>query len=265
MATGEGDARGVAAPRRGAAVRLGASAVLTVRVLIVENKSPLFGHLAARLNRLPRFAARATRSGAVNSREARQFHPDVILLTPGMQNEDTLQALDTIRKSCPGARVIVLDIRPVDVDLVRLGKAGVSGFLLKDAMLGDLVRTVQTVAKGGSALPPDLAGALFRQIPGDSPKRDRLPRSVRMTRREHQITELIAEGLGNEAIARRLDISTHTVKTHVHSVLAKLGLRTRLEVAVHINGRRAPRYNIPVDSGETPDAPRNSIESRQSV
>lgn len=213
--------------------------MVKTRVLIVENTSLLNGRLAGRVSQLPRIASIATSSNALDSPKARRFHPDVVLLNPCLRNQDTLEALETIKAACPGARIVVLDIRPVEVDLLRLVKAGASGFVVKDATLGDLVRTIHSVAEGGKVLPPELAEVLFSQI--SDVRRGQLPSSMRMTRREQQIIELIAEGLSNHAIAQRLDIATHTVKTHVHSILAKMGLRTRLEVAVYAGAGCAPR------------------------
>jgi DNA-binding NarL/FixJ family response regulator len=106
---------------------------------------------------------------------------------------------------------------------------------MKDATLEDLVNAIRSVAEGAHVLPPQMTGTLFSQIAREAVARGR-PRalhSVRMTPRELEVINLIGEGLSNKAIAERLHIATHTVKSHVRNVMEKLTLHTRLQIAAY--------------------------------
>ena len=128
-----------------------------------------------------------------------------------------------------------MDLLPAHEDLMEFIHVGVSGFIMKDATLDDLVNTIRLVAQGAQVLPPQVTGTLFSQIASDAVARDRTTalESVRMTPREREVINLIAEGLSNKEIAGRLHIATHTVKSHVRNVMEKLMLHTRLQIAAY--------------------------------
>src|SRR5207249_7724515 len=122
-------------------------------------------------------------------------------------------------------------------------KAGVSGFLLEDATFQDCLRTIRSVAKGTDVLPPALAGPLFSEIVNHAVIGGKASRieSVRLTRREREVIELIAQGQSNKEIAQRLNIAIYTVKSHVHNILEKLELDTRLQVASYAHAERGSK------------------------
>ena len=127
-----------------------------------------------------------------------------------------------------------MDLVPVQEEVFEFVQAGVSGFILKDASVDDFLRTIRSVAGGNKVLPPHLTGSLFSQIVEHAvsgPKKFSLIKSVRMTKREKQVIELIADGLTNKEIAQKLHLSTYTVKSHVHNILEKLALHTRVQIA----------------------------------
>lgn len=161
--------------------------------------------------------------------------PQVVLLDLGLRNGDALRVAEKVRKGFPDSKIIVMDLLPLHEDIVEFVNAGVSGFIMKDATLDDLVRTIRSVAAGVNVLPPQMTGTLFSQIARDAVARGRpeVLESVRMTPRERQVINLIAEGLGNKEIASRLHIATHTVKSHVRNVMEKLMLHTRLQIAAY--------------------------------
>src|SRR5881398_211172 len=138
-----------------------------------------------------------------------------------------------LKRTAPDLRIIAIDLFPVHEDVVALVKAGVSGFILKDATPTDFVDTIRAVAGGSNVLPPPMTESLFSQIARQTAGRG--PRAVidavRLTKRERQVIDLIGEGLSNKEIAQRLHIATHTVKSHVHNILEKLALHTRLQIA----------------------------------
>jgi len=105
---------------------------------------------------------------------------------------------------------------------------------LKDANIAEFYKTIRSVFEGAQVLPPHLTGSLFSQIVehalnGYPPSL--IVESVRMTKRERQVIELIADGFANKEIAQKLHLSTYTVKSHVHNILEKLSLHTRVQVA----------------------------------
>jgi DNA-binding NarL/FixJ family response regulator len=115
---------------------------------------------------------------------------------------------------------------------------------MKDATLDELVSAIRSVAKGGHVLPPQMTGTLFSQIARDAVAKGRPEalEAVRMTPREREVINLIAEALSNKEIAARLNLATHTVKSHVRNVMEKLTLHTRLQIAAyaHKNDRPSP-------------------------
>jgi DNA-binding NarL/FixJ family response regulator len=115
---------------------------------------------------------------------------------------------------------------------------------MKDATFEEFFSTIRAVARGVQVLPPELTNSLFDQIVRSAigGSRTRTIEAVRLTARERQVVELLGDGLSNKEIAKRLHIAVHTVKSHVHNVLEKLSLRSRLEVAAftHATGRDKP-------------------------
>jgi two-component system response regulator DegU len=164
----------------------------------------------------------------------RAIKPNVLLLDLGLRAQNSLRVVRDVKNTTPETKVIVMDLVPSQSDIFEFVREGVSGFLLKDASIDDFLRTIRSVAHGAKVLPPHLTESLFTQIVahavnGSSPSR--LIESVRMTKRERQVIELVSDGLTNKEIAQRLHLSTYTVKSHVHNILEKLALHTRVQIA----------------------------------
>jgi DNA-binding NarL/FixJ family response regulator len=159
--------------------------------------------------------------------------PDVILLDLGLGDQGSLQSVRGIRGTYPDSRVIVMGLIPVESEILGLVKEGVSGFVLKDASISDFVASIRAVAAGQKVFPSSLTGSLLSQIVEDAARKGIVEiADVKMTAREREIVDLVADGLSNKEIAKRLSIATDTVKSHVHNILEKLSLRSRVEVAV---------------------------------
>lgn len=158
---------------------------------------------------------------------------DIVLLDLVLRLQNSLRIVKTIRAKKPKAKIIVMDLAPVQPALAEYVRAGVSGFVLKDATLDDFLKTIRDVAQGVKVLPQMLTSSLLSQIADQATVRGKGDpfRSVRMTSREREVVELIAEGLSNKQIAARLNLAVDTVKSHVHNILEKLALHTRLEIA----------------------------------
>lgn len=164
----------------------------------------------------------------------RDTRPHVILLDVGLDRGSSLRIAERLQKESPASKIIVMDVVPVHEEIVEFVNVGVSGFIMKDATLDDLVRTIRAVAGGAHVLPPQMTTTLFTQIAKDAMTRggrSAAMESVRMTPREREVINLIAEGLGNKEIAARLHIATDTVKSHVRNIMEKLMLHTRLQIA----------------------------------
>jgi two-component system nitrate/nitrite response regulator NarL len=166
--------------------------------------------------------------------------PDVILLDLGLETDHSLKLMTVLRERFPVARVIAMDILPDQSDIVEFVKAGGCGFILKNAPVEDYVKTIKAVAGGATILPALLTRSLFTQIVESTLKSgNSIPEhATRLTRREREIVDLISEGMSNKEIAQQLHIATFTVKSHVHNVLEKLELNTRLQIAAFVRDGR---------------------------
>jgi DNA-binding NarL/FixJ family response regulator len=134
-----------------------------------------------------------------------------------------------------------MDILPEQVDIVEFVEAGGAGFILKSASLQEYVDTIKRVARGERVLPAVMTTSLFTQIVESALESGKgIPDSgIVLTAREKQIVDLIAKGLSNKEIAAHLHIATHTVKSHVHNILEKLALSSRLEIAAFVHRQKS--------------------------
>jgi DNA-binding NarL/FixJ family response regulator len=160
--------------------------------------------------------------------------PNVVLLDLGLRNQDSLQIVKLTKQHFKDTKIIVMDLIPLQTDVFEFIQAGVSGFILQDASITEFLKTIRSVYQGIQVLPPHLTGSLFSQIVEQtihSSKPSAIVESVRMTKREKQVIELISDGATNKEIAQKLHLSTYTVKSHVHNILEKLALSTRIQIA----------------------------------
>jgi two-component system, NarL family, response regulator DegU len=168
--------------------------------------------------------------------KVRELKPGIVLLDLGLANQNSLELVKSLIDCYREIKIIVMDLFPIQEDIMKFVEAGVSGFILKDATISEFTKTIRTVAAGEKVLPPILAGSLFSQIMDYGIKElepAKLVQSVRMTKREREIVALISEGLANKEIAFKLNISIYTVKSHVHNILEKMALNTRVQIAIH--------------------------------
>jgi len=206
-----------------------------IKILLIEDNRLLRDGIAALINAHGEFevVARSEDGDAVMQLKSLGAPPSVVLLDLGLEKVHSLELMEVLRKEVPTARVIAMGILPDHVDVVEFVQAGGSAFILKDAPFNDYIETIRAVAKGAKVLPPILTKSLFLQIlevaliNGTSVPDE----SIVLTRREQEVVALISEGLSNKEIAERLHVATHTVKSHVHNILEKLTLSTRLEIA----------------------------------
>ncbi|MFF5974729.1 response regulator [Streptomyces sp. NPDC012769] len=168
--------------------------------------------------------------GAAAVAAVRRHAPDVALLDIRMPVMDGIEACRTISAGS-ACRTVMLTTFDTDEYVYEALHAGASGFLLKDVRRDDLVHAVRVVAAGEALLAPSVARRLVEQYTSGGPRRTD-PRLDALTVRERETLLLLARGLSNAEIAAELVVSDHTVKTHVGNVLAKLGLRDRIQAVI---------------------------------
>ncbi len=158
----------------------------------------------------------------------RDFHPDVLLLDLRMPEMDGLEVCREIRDISPATKVLVLTTFDDDDDVFGAVGAGASGYVMKDIRPKALMRTIRDVAEGQTVLDEKIAG---RVLCGRT-ESDEAARRYDLSDREREVLNLMAQGLNNKEVAESLWIGEATVKTHVSSVLHKLGTSHRMQAVV---------------------------------
>jgi DNA-binding NarL/FixJ family response regulator len=163
----------------------------------------------------------------------KELKPNIVLLDLGLRSQNSLHVVEIVKKDFPEAKIIVMDLAPVQADILQYVKAGANGFILKDASLNDFLITIRTVSKGATVLPPLLVDSLFSQIVDYAVRegKSKLNEAIKMTKREREVIGFLGEGMSNKEIGQKIRISTYTVKSHIHNIMEKLALHTRLEIA----------------------------------
>jgi DNA-binding NarL/FixJ family response regulator len=165
--------------------------------------------------------------------QARRLDPDVVLMDVRMPELDGVEATARLVRGGCRARILMLTTFNLDEYVYRAMKAGASGFLLKDASREQLTGAVRTVSAGDSLLAPAITRRLIDDFcRGPAPGAAAADAAGPLSERELDVVRLIAQGLSNAEIAARLYLSEATIKSHVAHVLAKLGLRDRVQVVV---------------------------------
>jgi DNA-binding NarL/FixJ family response regulator len=162
--------------------------------------------------------------------QIRMLEPDVVVMDVRMPNLDGISATRQIVASGSPARVLILTTFDPDEYVYEAIRAGASGFLLKDVKPEELADAIRVVAAGNALLGASVTTRLLERF-GNAPPAA-APSLEELTEREREILRLVAEGLSNAEIAERLVVSETTVKSHVSSVLRKLGVRDRVQAVI---------------------------------
>lgn len=205
-----------------------------IRILLIEDNALLRDGIFAILKPIKDIIVTAAAGdGKSTLTRIKQLKPNVVLLDLGLRSQNSLHVVEILKNDFPEAKIIIMDLAPVQADILQYVKAGASGFILKDASLKDFIITIRSVAEGSTVLPPLLVDSLFSQIIEHAVREDKskIKNAVKMTKRERELVLLLGEGDSNKEIAQKMHISTYTVKSHIHNIMEKLALHSRLEIA----------------------------------
>jgi len=159
-------------------------------------------------------------------RKAKEFHPDIVIMDIMLPNLNGIEATRQIKSQQPEIEVVVLSMHATRNYVLQVLQAGASAYLLKDSAVEDLAAALMAVSKGGMYLSSAIttAAALKNEAAGISPKN--LADVPRLTKRELQVLQLIADGRSTKEIAATLEVSVKTIETHRKQIMDKLSIRT---------------------------------------
>jgi NarL family two-component system response regulator LiaR len=203
----------------------------TIRVLIVDDHTIVRKGIRALLAEIAGIeVVGEAGNGQEAVAQAETLHPDVILMDLAMPKMDGIEATRQIKASQPESRILVMTSFAADDKVFPAIKAGALGYLLKESAPEDLVQAIHQIHRGESSLHPTIARKVLQEITHSS---DRPPTPDPLTEREAEVLRLVAQGLSNQDIAKKLNISDPTVRTHVSNIMGKLHLATRIQAALY--------------------------------
>ena len=207
-----------------------------INVLIADDDAMVRFGLRMMLDGAPDLTVVAEAGDGAEAIElARRHHPDVVLMDIRMPGTDGLTATEILRKDSPAPQVMVLTTFDADAHVLRALRAGAAGFLLKDTPPDELVVAIRHAAQGRPVLSPEVTRRLIAKV-AESDQDGRRARARErldaLGEREREVAIEIGAGKSNAEIAARYFLGLTTVKTHVSSILSKLGLNNRVQVAL---------------------------------
>jgi two-component system nitrate/nitrite response regulator NarL len=203
-------------------------------VFIVSDVRLLCDGLVLSLSQQPSLAVVGAADLTISPTHIASTHPDVVLLDVGTPGG--LDALLAFRQALPDLKIVAIAVADVEQEVVACAEAGVSGFVSRNGSIQDLVTAVHCAVRNELVCSPRIAALLFSRIAAVGSERGHGRDDSALTRREHEIVSLMTQGLSNKEIARQLRIQNATVKNHIHSILGKLHVRRRGEVAARMRG-----------------------------
>jgi DNA-binding NarL/FixJ family response regulator len=202
-------------------------------VFIVSDVRLLRDGLVLSLSRQPSLAVADSADLTISPTHIAAARPDVVLLDVGAPGG--LETLLVLRQALPDLKIVAIAVSDIEQEVVACAEAGVSGFVSRDGSIQDLVTAVHCAMRNELVCSPRITALLFSRVASIRSERSHAPGNGALTRREHEIVSLMTQGLSNKEIARQR-IQNATVKNHIHSILAKLHVRRRGEVAARMHG-----------------------------
>jgi two-component system, NarL family, nitrate/nitrite response regulator NarL len=201
-----------------------------IRLIIVDDHALFRKGLISLLQSEPDFdVVGEAADGAQGTALAERLQPDVILLDLQMPGMGGIEATLNIKKAAPQAGIIMLTVSEEDEDLLAAVRAGINGYLLKNADADDLISAIHRVHQGGSVISPEVTGMLLESVrKAPLPSTDTGP----LTPREADIYQLLTAGQTNRQIASSLQLTENTIKSHVRHILHKLGVQSRSQLTI---------------------------------
>ncbi len=210
----------------------------TIRIFIADDNRLLREGVATMLDEIEDMSVVGIASSGDNALEQiKQLKPEVALIDIGMPDKDGLDVTIALNKDFPATKVIILGMPDLTDEIMACIEAGAAGYVLKEASFDYLVESIRSVQRGESFCSPRMAASLFSRVAELA--RDQIPESsVKLTPREVEVINKIADGLSNKEIAVQLFIEEQTVKNHIHNILDKLQLHNRLEAVQYARERK---------------------------
>jgi DNA-binding NarL/FixJ family response regulator len=191
-----------------------------IRILIVDDHPVVRAGLSGLLGAQPDFEVIGEAGNGLDAlNQIETLGPNVVLMDLRMPVMDGVSTIRQVRSRFPGVQVLVLTTFDTDAEIVRAVEAGATGYLLKDVPREELFRAVRACSRGESVLSPPIAARLLGRMRGSSEEN--------LSTRELEVLALVAKGLSNKEVAKRLKISEATVKTHLLHTFGKLGVDDR--------------------------------------
>ncbi|MFF3956370.1 response regulator [Streptomyces sp. NPDC001890] len=216
---------------------------MNARVVVADDQSVVREGIVMLLGLLPGIeVVGSAKDGEEAVELVAELAPDVVLMDLRMPRCDGAEATRRIRRDHPGTQVVVLTTFADDDSLFPALRAGARGYLTKDAGGEEIVRAIQAVLSGEAGLSPSVQRRLLERVTTGPPPAPEPQLPDGLTPRELEVLVLIAEGLSNQEIARRLHISQATVKSHINNLFAKAGVRDRAQAVryAYVRGLAQP-------------------------
>jgi len=207
-----------------------------IRVLLVDDHHLFREGLGKILDSQPNFEVIGEATNGLEAlTETRKLKPDIILMDVSMPVCDGMKATQMIKQEFPKVTIVMLTVADESELLFEAIRSGAQGYLLKSIRRQEMLDLLQGAIKGDAAITPSLAGRMleeFRRLDHHEFD-DPLDKSELMTKREKEVLTLVATGMSNKEVAEKLDLSIHTIKSHIRKILDKLHLSSRREAAAY--------------------------------
>ncbi|MFC1502446.1 response regulator [bacterium] len=218
----------------------------SIQIFIADDNCLLLEGLVSMLGEQEDFVIAGTALGGREALEQiKDLQPDVALIDIGMPDKDGLEVTKILHQDLPEVKVIILGLVDLTDEIMACIEAGATGYVLKESSFDHLVETIRSVYRNEAFCSPRVAASLFSRIAELTIEvKEQIPlNSVKLTERELDVINLIADGLPNKEIAKRLFIETQTVKNHIHNILDKLQLHNRFEAVQYAHEKKLLKKN----------------------